>query len=128
MKEILEKAFPRKSKQREEILKFLMSTKSHPTANEVYEQVKKVIPDISLGTVYRNLRELSEKGIILELKAKDGINNYDYDTSTHGHFVCEKCGKIYDVFDLQITNQPSLSDFAIKSVNAVFYGICNQCK
>jgi Fur family peroxide stress response transcriptional regulator len=87
----------RYSRQREHILKIVQNTDSHPTADWVYEQARAVIPNISLGTVYRNLNLLVEEGLIQRVLLGDGIVRYDGKLGPHHHFICTKTGKIYDV-------------------------------
>ena len=87
----------RKSKQRDAILKVLMSTTSHPTAEWLYEEVRKEIPNISLGTVYRNLRLMKEQGEILELEQTGTYRRFDGNSANHYHFRCDQCGKVYDI-------------------------------
>ena len=84
------------SRQRETILQVLHSTDTHPTASAVYNEVRKVIPNISLGTVYRNLAALSEEGVILSLSVGDGYEHFDGNSAPHAHLHCKRCGKIYD--------------------------------
>ena len=84
------------SRQREAILKVLRSTDKHPTATAVYEEVRKVIPNISLGTVYRNLAALSTDGTVLSLSVGDGHEHFDADVTPHAHLHCRQCGRIFD--------------------------------
>lgn len=85
------------SKQREEILNYIKFTKSHPTAEMVYKEVKKRYPNISLGTVYRNLELLTKIGDIKRIEVKGSKDRFDADLSNHIHAICENCGMIYDV-------------------------------
>src|SRR5512136_1321888 len=87
----------RMTKQKRVILEVLKNTKSHPTADWVYDKVKKKIPNISLGTVYRNLNILKSQGEILELCYGKGFSRFDGNSSQHYHFTCEHCGRILDV-------------------------------
>jgi len=72
-------------------------THSHPTANWVYEQVKQEIPNISLGTIYRNLKSLKEEREIQELNFNGTMSRFDGITQNHYHFRCERCGRIFDL-------------------------------
>ena len=92
-----QKGFIRKTKQRDLILKVLRSTDTHPTADWIYEQVKKEMPNISLGTVYRNLGKLAELGEITELKFGSKYSRFDGNPDNHYHFVCTECEKVIDV-------------------------------
>ena len=87
----------RYSKQRETILNILKNTKSHPTAAYIYDEARKTIPNISLGTVYRNLAELDKAGAIISLKVSDGSDHFDGHAVSHPHLYCEKCERIVDV-------------------------------
>ena len=81
----------------EDLLDYLKSVKTHPCAEDIYKAVKKKLPNISLGTVYRVLNNFKEKGEILEIPFE--VAHYDGDTSSHAHFICEKCKKIFDIFE-----------------------------
>lgn len=87
----------RYSRQREEILHVVQNTDTHPTADWVYEQVRKTLPHVSLGTVYRNLNLLADEGLIQRVILDDGVVRFDGNTHHHHHFICTKTGKIYDV-------------------------------
>ncbi|KER11152.1 MAG: hypothetical protein HY22_00045 [[Candidatus Thermochlorobacteriaceae] bacterium GBChlB] len=97
MKDALEKIGQRYSRQREEILKLVLSTDSHPTADWIYEHAREIIPNISLGTVYRNLNLLVDERKINRLVMDDGVVRYDGNLREHHHFICTKTGKIIDI-------------------------------
>ena len=87
----------RRSKQRDTIYDMLVNDHTHPTAEVIYSHVRRIIPDISLGTVYRNLNVLVENGYIRKLNI-DGVTvHYDGNVTPHHHMVCSKCGKIVDI-------------------------------
>lgn len=118
------------SHQRDKILEVLKNTKSHPSASDIYETVRLEIPNISLGTVYRNLAKLSEMGHILKIDIGSGTEHFDGDVSSHYHIVCQGCGKITDIYE----HNESLNELAekyfggkIKSHSLVFYGECEKC-
>ena len=116
------------SKQREAILKVLHNSKSHPTAAQVYTEVRKEIPNISLGTVYRNLALLVEDGEILSVTVGDGNDHFDGDNSFHLHLHCKKCGSITDVpVDENMANLFEKDSFCPQNVVCVVYGICRNC-
>lgn len=120
------------SKQRDLIMNFLMSRKDHPTADVVYTNVRKENPNISLGTVYRNLTLLSEMGEIQRLRLGDGIDHFDADTSSHYHFVCSDCGcvidlKMDDISHILKTAQTGF-DGEIAGHVTYFYGQCPLCR
>lgn len=119
------------SRQREEIKNFLMSRTDHPTADAVYMNVRQQYPNISLGTVYRNLTLLADMGEITRLRLGDGVDHFDADISPHYHFVCSRCGQ---VMDLKMNNIDSIVDIAGMNFNGeiqghitYFYGICGNC-
>ena len=121
----------RRSKQRDAIMEFLMMRKDHPTADVVYDHVRREIPNISLGTVYRNLTQLSETGHLLRLRVGDGVDHFDATTTPHYHFICRSCGK---VIDLDMESLDEIDDIAgqnfkgtIKGHVAYFYGDCEDC-
>ena len=87
----------KRSKQREAVIRVLRSTSSHPDAKWIYEEVKREIPDISLATVYRNLRLLRESGEVAELPVTDNAVHFDYNTENHYHLRCDRCGRILDL-------------------------------
>ena len=118
------------SKQREAVLNVVKSTKSHPTANSVYDEAKKQIANISLGTVYRNLSDLAESGDIACLSLGDGVEHYDGDTSPHLHLVCKRCGRIYDVF-CDISAYLDIAEklgFEWENMSFSLGGICSECQ
>ena len=81
------------SKQREALLTLLRSTRSHPSADWLYENLRKEFPNISLGTVYRNLAQLAENGDILKISTSANKEHFDGFVHRHFHFVCNKCDK-----------------------------------
>jgi len=87
----------RKSKQREAIIRVLRCATSHPSAEWIYEQVKKEIPNIGLATVYRNLRLLKKAGEVSEMHTSNDTARFDGNTAVHYHFLCDRCGKILDL-------------------------------
>ena len=121
----------RKSKQRDAILENLLSRYDHPTAEEVYADVKNIFPNISLATVYRNLKFLSDDGVIRSIITKDAVH-YDAHTNGHRHVICNKCGKIFDI-DVDVTEDvikkaENCFDGEIENCKLIFYGICSDCK
>lgn len=115
--------------QKKIILEYLKSTKSHPTAEEVYKQVRKKLPRISKGTVYRILKGLKKKGEIREIPCKDCCH-YDGDISFHAHFFCKECGKIFDIEKefLKSSTLKKIKVGKVKNYSISFYGICKQCQ
>ncbi len=119
------------SRQRESILQYLRSTKCHPTAETIYQNIQSENPNISLGTVYRNLTLLSEVGQIQKLTFFDGPDRYDANIVPHYHFVCTKCGAVLDLEmdSLSHINLLAAHNFegTIENHMAFFYGKCPNC-
>jgi len=121
----------RNSKQRERIFELIQSSKEHPTAQRIYEILKKEIKSLSIGNVYRNIRILIEQGRILCRDFGDGIEHYDAIIEIHYHFICEKCKSVSD-FSMPIQesitkNAQKLSKHLIKGHTIHFYGTCENC-
>ncbi len=120
----------RNTQQRKVILDILRSTDIHPTADWIYERAREYIPNISLGTVYRNLKILKDEGLILELN--DGKQSrFDGRIDEHFHFKCSNCNSIYDVDAEEAVriNEEILQKegYQIYSYDITFTGICPKC-
>lgn len=119
------------SHQREAIKNYLMSTKEHPTAEMVYEAIRDVCPNISLGTVYRNLTFLVDHGDIIRIQCGENSDRYDANTKKHYHFICKKCGRVQDLLMLPIDHIDTIAgehfDGKIDGHYAYFYGTCASC-
>ncbi len=118
------------SRQREAILNVLCSTKSHPTASWIYENVQVTLPNISLGTVYRNLALLESEGVIRKISVGDNHEHFDGDTSQHSHFYCKSCSQITDIFiDTKETRKQVERDtgFKVDFGTYTFIGVCKNC-
>ena len=118
------------SHQREAIREALMSVKTHPTAAEIYDMVREHIPNISLGTVYRNLSMLAAEGEILRISTGEGTERYDATTASHCHFVCSQCGGVSDL-DLPSDDLDRMAEMAsgssVERHSLIFYGTCAEC-
>ncbi len=119
------------SRQRETIKDFLITRKDHPTADMVYMSVRGSYPNISLGTVYRNLTLLADIGEIARIRVGDGVDHFDADTSLHYHFICSECGSVIDLdmdsLDHLIEAANVGFDGQIDGHVTYFYGKCNNC-
>ncbi len=119
------------SRQREAILEIVSASHSHPTAAQVYAAVKEKIPNISLGTVYRNLAQLSQNGDILMLSVGEGCERYDGNVLAHLHLHCKVCGNIFDI-PLDENNELNAlaqkEGFKCESTICIIEGICKDCK
>ena len=121
------------SRQREAIRNFLMTRRDHPTADVVYSSVRDEFPNISLGTVYRNLTLLADRGEISRLRLGDGADHFDADTSPHYHFVCMDCGKVIDldldsIRSMDVLNGQDVDGNLIAGNVTYFYGTCSACR
>jgi len=120
----------RLTSQRKIILDYLKSTKTHPTAQEVYLVVKKILPQISRATVYRNLKMLIQKKEILEINSE--VCHFDGNIFLHGHFVCQKCDKIFDINSLcrqcKVIKKNKIKIGKVQGCNIIFYGLCKKCQ
>ena len=119
-------------KKRDAILTCLRQTKVHPSADWVYNQLKPEIPDLSLGTVYRNLSLFKEQGLINSLGTVNGVERFDGDTHSHVHFICTGCDTVLDLEGMP--NLPSLHQAAEKDLGSridgcqiTFTGLCRNC-
>lgn len=123
----------KRSRQRDAILECLKNRYDHPTADEIYQSVHEVIPNISLGTVYRNLTFLLEQGYIIRLSTGLGPDHYDAITEPHYHFTCNQCEQVTDIVSpvMNKTNIEKINqnfDGEITDFKLMFYGICKKCK
>ena len=123
----------RLTKQRLAILKVLRGTDTHPDADWVYREVKKVLPHVSLGTIYRSLEVLKDAGLIASLEVGPR-RRYDGNTSEHQHILCTGCGRVVDIhlppslLDELERQAASEADFTITGHRVEFYGLCPQCR
>ena len=118
------------SKKRDAILDCIRNTKCHPTAEWVYRQLKPNFPDLSLGTVYRNISMFKEENVIQSIGVVNGLERFDYCTEPHTHFVCTDCGQVLDLE--HVTLPQSVLDEAAAGGSIIGYqlqftGICPQC-
>lgn len=120
------------SRQREAIVNFLKTRNDHPTAEIVYQNIKETIPNISLGTVYRNLNQLANAGMILRLSCDGKTDHFDAETKPHCHFICKSCGAVSDIpidpSDGLIAEASSVSANHIEAASILFYGVCSECE
>lgn len=119
------------SRQREAIYDFLKLRKDHPTAETVYDNIRQTCPNISLGTVYRNLQLLESLGMLQKINVGDGVEHFDADVSDHYHFYCNRCKA---VIDMKMDTLGQINDIAsrnfdgtIDSHSLIFSGTCGRC-
>lgn len=121
----------RLTKQRKAILNYLQKVKTHPNADKIHSEIIKIIPNISLGTVYRNLQILVDNKQIIKLEI-GGEYRYDAYTQSHQHLICRICGRIIDSHDKKteefILKQTKNKEFFPESTTVFVSGICSNCK
>jgi Fur family ferric uptake transcriptional regulator len=122
----------RMTKQRQVILEELCKVTSHPTADEMYQMIRKRLPKISLGTVYRNLEILSELGMVLKLDVGGTQKRFDANVDNHYHARCKECGAVSDVHmpvSTDVEDQAQqCTDFNIQRHTLEFIGVCPECQ
>lgn len=122
----------RYSAQREAILKLIEDAKEHISAQSIYERVKKDMPKISLGTVYRNLAQLEESQDIVAMQGNDQVTYYETHKEPHHHFICKTCGTIENLDAPTVKTCVSCisqkMDLQIEEVITTLYGVCEKCR
>jgi Fe2+ or Zn2+ uptake regulation protein len=122
----------RGSKQRDTILRVITNSKDHPRADWVYDQVRREIPSISMGTVYRNLNSLAESGDIRQLEIAGSTSRFDGNTDNHYHFRCEQCSRIFDLdepVDQSVCQRVAKNTgFKVYRHRMELVGLCNTCQ
>ncbi len=117
------------SYQRIKIYEYLIKNMNHPTVEMIYENLSPHIPTLSKTTVYNTLKLFVDKKITQIITIEDTEARFDADTSTHGHFKCIKCGKIYDFsFDHTNLNIKQIENFEIQQTHLYIKGICENCR
>ena len=123
----------RYSKKRQAIIDCLMSTTTHPTADWIYNQLQSQYPDLSLGTVYRNLTQLKDAGVIQSIGVVGGHERFDYNTQPHTHLVCEKCHSVLDVEGVDLPESifsaaEAATGCKVTGASLRLSGICTDCR
>lgn len=126
-------AAAKRFRKREAILDCLRSTDSHPSADWVYARLRQQFPDLSLGTVYRNLSLFKEQGLIASLGSVQGVERFDADTHPHVHYICCRCGAVADLMELEIPQElgkaaAEATGGEVTDCRLTFSGICRGCK
>ncbi|MDA3810644.1 MAG: transcriptional repressor [Spirochaetaceae bacterium] len=122
----------RNTEQKSVILEVLQTHKDHPTADQVYNEVRDILPKISLGTVYRNLEKLSNTGVIMKLEFGGGQKRFDPNPYEHSHFRCVNCSSVEDLpndlkVDLPDINTETNSKRVVLGTTLEYYGYCEEC-
>ncbi|WP_096439741.1 peroxide-responsive transcriptional repressor PerR [Alteribacter populi] len=122
----------RMTPQRHAILEFLFDAKTHPTADDIYKALEGKFPNMSVATVYNNLRVFKEVGLVRELTYGDSSSRFDSNTTDHYHVICEDCGKIVDFhypgLDEVETLAEHVTNFKVKNHRMEIYGTCPDCQ
>lgn len=114
------------TKQKKLVLEIINNSHNHLSAESIYKECRKVLPSISLGTVYRILNQLVDNQLITRLKVQD-FDRFDSISKKHSHFFCTKCSSIYDIFDDIIDINKAEVPGKVYDYNINFMGICNEC-
>lgn len=118
--------------QRIAILKFLDGNTSHPTAEDIFLEIKKKHPTVSFATVYNTVQALKDRGELLEITIDPERKHFDPNPSPHHHIMCSACRKIGDIFtdytEALVVPEEILREFSVTGNHVDFYGICKECK
>ena len=124
---ILRSSGIRVTKPRVIIYDYILSTKSHPTCEEIYEALKKDNPSLSFATVYNVTEKLYDEKMLLRLNSPSGERRYDAVTAFHGHFYCDSCGKVIDLECKAKDLFSAIKGFDIRNVDITATGTCSNC-
>ncbi len=118
----------KRSRQRDKVLEVVRSTKTHPTADWVFHEVRKQIPNVSLATVYRNLNQLVETKDINEVLS-EGQLHFDANNVEHFHFICRSCAGIFDIEEKRVEplDFKLPRGYLVEKIKMDFYGLCPNC-
>lgn len=116
---------------RDRIYDYLCLTDTHPSAEMIYHALKSEIPQLSIGTVYRNLRQFEMLGKVVRVVNFHGNERYDATCQTHAHFVCDDCGNIVNILNADISAVKQachiLNETELNRIQIVFHGVCSEC-
>ncbi|MEW6322350.1 MAG: Fur family transcriptional regulator [Acidobacteriota bacterium] len=133
LRELAEARRLRMTPQRDVLLRALSRTTGHPTADELYQRVRKVLPSISHATVYRNVQDLVRAGLLAPLERAGAAVQYDVNADDHHHFVCRRCGKVWDIYLSDVgyevdRRRSAVSGMHIDRAEVQLYGVCRACR
>lgn len=127
--EIFKKNKFRATPQRIAVYKYLCENRTHPDADEIFKSVVKTHPSFSKTTVYNSLQALEEQGLVVKVSIDTNRIRYDAGVSSHGHFICTRCNKIFDFeIDKSLGECQSLNDFCVSKRDVYYSGLCPECK
>jgi Fur family peroxide stress response transcriptional regulator len=118
--------------QRLAVLSILESRRDHPTAEQIYHEVRRGLPAISFNTVYKTLEVFCQKGLVIKVNPLHEVARYDVETDHHAHLICRKCHFIVDLHD-EVAPAPTLPEeaqagFRLERHSLIFWGLCPQCQ
>ena len=119
------------TKQRKAILKYLASTHTHPSARQVYDEARRIRPDLSLATVYNTLETLVRMGLIKVMDFQSADNRHETNLTPHINLICTVCGKIQDFEEdrpVQMDGVERKCGFEVRDFRMEYYGICAECR
>lgn len=120
----------RNSETRNKLYEYLCAAKTHPSAYMIFQDMKPLIPALSIGTVYNNIKHFQEQGKIVSVATVNGNERYDADISDHVHLVCDCCGAVIDIMGANIDvakSACSVNNAKINKIKIVLHGVCEEC-
>lgn len=119
-------------RKRDAILQYLRSVTDHPSAEKVFAALKADIPDLSIGTVYRNLNLFKQQGLAVSAATVNGIERFDGLTQPHAHFICRECDAVIDLMDMDVPDSlkaaaEQVSGGQVAACQLSFLGTCQEC-
>ena len=119
-------------RKRDAILSYLRSTNEHPSAEMVFTSLKPEIPDLSMGTVYRNLNLFKTQGLVTSVATVKGVERFDGNVGPHVHFICQDCDAVIDLMDMEVpeslkTVAEACTGGSVSDCQLTFSGLCQDC-
>lgn len=119
-------------RKRDALYQYLKGTTAHPSAETIYTDLKQQIPDLAMGTVYRNLTLFKQQGLVSSVATVDGVERYDANTDPHVHFICQHCHAVIDLMDMQVPDDlrhtaAALCGGRVDACQLSFSGVCRDC-
>jgi Fur family peroxide stress response transcriptional regulator len=129
IKQCLERSGLRCTPQRYGVMAFLMEHTGHPTAPEIFEAVNRLHPRSSRATIYNNLRDLVQAGLVREVAVEGRAARFDAKGAEHHHFICDRCGKVEDIewYDVPRPASGSLGKRVLRECELIARGLCAKC-
>ena len=126
-------AHEKRFRKRDAILEYLRGTKAHPSAETIYTDLKHDIPDLAMGTVYRNLTHFKNQGQITSVATVKGVERFDANTEPHVHFICSNCDAVIDLHQIEMPRSldekiSSTAGCKVESCQLTYVGLCGGCQ